>query len=120
MLSTSDRIFLEASIARPMWQRIVFWCLPVVWVAMAIGNLYVAGKLGGAVGLTLGDAVALWYNVPAGTDVPPLVVRALIHIEKAFGEILLGVVFVGFPVIAEMRRRRDKRLATILKDSGAC
>jgi hypothetical protein len=119
MISTSDRKFLEASAAPLSWRRIAIWCLPLVWVAMALGDLYVAAKLGETVGLSLKDAVSLWYYGTAGAGLSALAVRALIRIQSAFGDIVIAIAFIGFPFIAEIRRRRDNRMAKVLKDAGA-
>jgi hypothetical protein len=119
MLSTGDRKFLEASIAPRSWRRIAVWCLPLIWVAMALGDLYVAAGLEGGVGYTLKDAVSLWYHGSGGGNVPALEARALIRIQSAYGNIVIAIVFIGFPVIAEIRRRRDSRIAKSLKDAGA-
>lgn len=119
MISASDRKLLAASTAKRGWLTITLWCLPVFWIAIALVNLWLAEKLGEPFNLTLWETVILWLNGPGSADVHALTVQALIRVDRAFYEILIAIIFAGLTVIVEMGRRRDNRLAKILKDAGA-
>jgi len=69
LLTERDKKAIEFSARHPFLARRAVWVLPVVFLIVAVAQLYVASQLADPAGLTLIDAVRLWFSgiEPGGT-----------------------------------------------------
>ena len=88
-------------------------------VICAVGNLYVAAKIGAALGLSFRDVLGIWLAPGSTSAYLGAHLKSVLYVERALFFGLIAVFAAASAWVAYIDRSRAQRIIRALKQSGA-